>query len=86
MKREDVSDVATTLGIEVVPEIGHGTLREMVELVREGFCSQWGDFQGEGIVARPLVELKARNGERIITKLKHKDFRVAGIEKKIKEG
>ena len=86
LKREDVSDVATTLGIEVVPEIGHGTLREMVELVREGFCSQWGDFQGEGIVARPLVELKARNGERIITKLKHKDFRVAGIEKKIKEG
>ena len=26
------------------------------------------------LVARPAVELKTRNGHRIITKIKHKDF------------
>ena len=31
-------------------------------------------LEGEGIVARPLVELFARSGKRIITKLKTKDF------------
>jgi len=75
LKREDVSDVATKLGIDVVPEVGIGNLQEMVEFVRHGFRSKWGDFQAEGIVARPLVELAARSGRRIITKIKHKDFK-----------
>ena len=46
----------------------------MVENVKKGFISKWGDFQAEGIVARPQVELKARNGKRVITKIKNKDF------------
>ena len=46
----------------------------MVDFVRHGFPSQWGDFTAEGVVARPKVELKTRNGARIITKLKHIDF------------
>jgi len=37
--------------------------------------SVWGDFQAEGIVARPGVELFDRAGRRIITKLKCRDFR-----------
>jgi hypothetical protein len=75
LKREDVEDVAGKLGIEVAPLVGGGTLADMVEIVRDGFISSWGDFEAEGIVARPQVELKARNGERIITKLKTRDFR-----------
>lgn len=46
----------------------------MVNLVQKGFNSEWGDFLAEGIVARPSVELFSRNGKRIITKLKYKDF------------
>lgn len=75
LKREDVEDVAGKLGIEVAPLVGGGTLADMVEMVRDGFISSWGDFEAEGIVARPQVELKARNGERVITKLKTRDFR-----------
>ena len=75
LKREAVEDIAKTLGLDVVPIIGHGTLREMVNMVSEGFKSQWGDFTAEGIVARPAVDLLARDGSRIITKLKYKDFR-----------
>lgn len=37
--------------------------------------SQWGDFEAEGIVARPVVDLFNRKGERIITKIKAVDFR-----------
>ena len=74
LKREDVEDIASKLDIDVVPVIGQGTLRTMVDRTREGFLSEWGDFPAEGIVARPLVELKSRNGDRIITKIKGKDF------------
>ena len=74
LNRESVIDIATKLAIQCVPEIGRGTLFDMIDMVRGGIKSEWGDFQAEGIVARPEVELFARNGDRIITKLKHKDF------------
>lgn len=74
LKRGDVEDIAQKLGIDVVPIIGVGTLEDMVELAELGFGSQWGNFQAEGIVAHPDVELKTRSGHRIITKIKYKDF------------
>ena len=74
MKREDVEDIAKKLGLDIVPVLGGGTLGDLVRIVKAGFNSRWGDFPAEGIVARPKVELIARNGQRIITKLKHKDF------------
>jgi hypothetical protein len=33
-----------------------------------------GDFIAEGLVAKPAVELRNRRGERIVVKIKHKDF------------
>jgi len=75
LKREDVEDIANKLNLDVVPIIGSGSLKELVEYVKTGFSSKWGDFLAEGIVARPENELLARSGNRIITKLKHKDFR-----------
>ena len=74
LQRKDVEDIAKKFGIDVVPVIGEGTLSEMVEKARNGFNSIWGDFLAEGIVARPKTELSARNGKRIITKIKYKDF------------
>jgi hypothetical protein len=74
LRRDAVEDVAAKLGLDVVPIIGRGTLPEMVELVRGGFGSQYGTARAEGIVARPSVDLFTRSGERIITKVKHRDF------------
>lgn len=74
LQRGDVEKIAEKLRIDVVPIIGRGTLQEMVEMVKKGFKSQWGDFIAEGIVARPSTELRTRRGDRIITKIKHKDF------------
>lgn len=75
LNRSDVQDVAETLEIDIVPVIGTGTLPEMVDMVQGGIRSTWGDFPAEGIIARPATELFARNGRRIITKLKARDFR-----------
>jgi hypothetical protein len=78
LQRQDVEDVARVLNLAVVPLVGIGTLHDMVRIVRAGFKSRWSvdeeDFAAEGIVARPLVELCDRAGNRIITKLKRKDF------------
>ena len=76
LERHNVIDVANKLGLpEVVPVIGHGTLLEAIEYVKKGFLSTWGDFTAEGLVLRPRVELLTRKGERIITKVKVKDFK-----------
>ncbi len=75
LKRDDVMNVATKLGINTVPIIGKGTLEDAVNLAQCGFDSKWGNFMAEGIVLRPACELKTRAGHRVITKIKHKDFK-----------
>jgi hypothetical protein len=75
LQRCDIEDIASRIGVDVVPIIGTGTLGEMIGEARLGFRSRWGDFDAEGIVARPEVELKRCNGSRVITKIKHKDFK-----------
>ena len=74
LQRADVEAVARALGLDVVPIIGTGTLRDAVARAKEGIRSTWGDFQAEGIVARPKTELCTRAGKRIITKVKCRDF------------
>lgn len=74
LERPNVEDIAAKLGLDVVPVIGVGTLHDMVERARQGIVSKWGDFQAEGIVARPMTELRNRAGARVITKIKTRDF------------
>ena len=74
LRREDVEDIAQKLEIDVVPIIGEGTLWEAIEMTKKGFNSTFGDFLAEGMVLQPKVDLMLRNGGRVITKLKYKDF------------
>jgi len=74
LRRADVEDVAATLGIDVVPIIGEGALHEAIAWAKRGITSAWGDFEAEGIVARPRTELCTRSGHRLITKIKCRDF------------
>lgn len=48
---------------------------DLLDRLAKPMRSQWGDFEAEGIVARPTVPLFNRKGERIITKIKAVDFR-----------
>lgn len=74
LQRADVEDIAGKLGIDVVPIIGEGTLHDAIAQAKTGIKSTWGDFQAEGIVARPKTELKTRSGHRLIAKIKCRDF------------
>jgi hypothetical protein len=49
-------------------------LEQVVNLVRDPFPSMLGTAIAEGIVARPIGTLFDRRGERIIIKLKTRDF------------
>ena len=40
LRREDVEDIGSKLGLDVVPIIGSGTLYDMVEMTRNGFNSR----------------------------------------------
>lgn len=75
LQRDDVHDVAQKLGIDVVPVIGEGTLYDAVSWAKLGIKSAWGDFEAEGIVARPKTELNTRSGNRLIAKIKCRDFK-----------
>lgn len=77
LNRDNVENIAQRFNIKVAPIIGEGTLVDMIELVRIGFESTVSELPqiAEGIVATPKVELFGRNGKRVITKIKHKDFR-----------
>jgi len=78
LERPTLEEIATALGIAIVPVIGHGTPQEAVDKTREGFTSvvaKDSTLMAEGIVLRPVVELLDRRGHRIIGKIKHKDFR-----------
>jgi hypothetical protein len=74
LEKDAVDDVAAKLGIDTVPYLGRMTLAEIVALVREPFPSKIGTGMAEGIVARPIETLFDKHGERVIVKLKTRDF------------
>lgn len=74
LQRRDVEDIATKLSLDIVPVIGTGTLHDAIDMTIAGFKSRWGEFAAEGLVARPSTELRTRFGDRVIVKVKHRDF------------
>lgn len=74
LDREDVGDVSAKLGIETVPYLGRMTLAQITESVHDPFPSRIGTAMAEGVVARPIETLFDKRGERIIIKLKTRDF------------
>lgn len=77
LDRSDVIDVANSVKCDVVPEVYRGDLQGAVEMVKEGFDSLVSEqqLQAEGLILKPSVELRTKKGDRIITKLKTKDFK-----------
>lgn len=74
LERPNVEDVASKMGLRVVPILGWGSLHDAIAKTKEGFDSTWGPFKAEGLVMRPATELLTRRGHRLITKVKHRDF------------
>jgi len=74
LERENVEDIARKLHINVVPIIMRGTIHDAIMAIHGGVGSTFGDFLAEGMVLKPTTELFTRNGKRIVTKIKHRDF------------
>ena len=77
LERESVVDIAEKLKIECVPILFSGTLQEGIDYVKQHPSSYIAmkDADMEGLVARPQHELKDRLGNRIIVKIKYRDFK-----------
>ena len=74
LKREGIEDIAKTFGIEAVPIILKGTLQEAVDYVKKNPKSTIGVADMEGLVCKPAVDMLDRIGNRIIVKVKVRDF------------
>lgn len=77
LTRESLEDIAGKLSINIVPIIGKGTLLDAVEYVKKGYKSTIAhnkEYDAEGLIMKPKVDLFNRKGERIIAKIKYRDF------------
>jgi len=74
MKRESIEDIAQTFNVKAVPIVMHCTLEQAIDFIKIKPKSLLGDTVMEGLVCKPLVELRDRMNERIVVKVKVKDF------------
>lgn len=70
----DAYDIADKFGIKTVPFLGYKTLEEAVNFVKSQPHSYLKENTMEGIVAKPAIGVLSRTGERIIVKIKCRDF------------
>lgn len=77
LDRAAVDDIAEKLSINTVPYLGRWSLSQIIDHVKNPFSSALGSAIAEGVVARPIETLFDKRGERLIIKLKTKDF-IAG--------
>lgn len=74
----EVLKFGSELGIKVVPSLGEFTLNDAIKVTTTGFKSLIAENQtliAEGMILKPSVPLFNSSGNRIIMKLKHKDFK-----------
>jgi len=74
LDRLSVEAVGSKLKCECVPIIGTGSLFYGIQKVEQGFASLLRDTPPEGLIMKPKIEMKNHRGERVITKLKIRDF------------
>lgn len=72
--RKTVEEIARAFGLDVVPIIMRGTLQQAVDFVKTNPDSTIGTAKMEGLVGKPRIELNDRCGNRVIVKIKFKDF------------
>lgn len=77
LNRESIEQICKDLNLEVVPIMGYFTLQEAIDFVKTGFKDPIAeeDLDAEGLVLKTDLNIRRKNGERIITKIKTRDFR-----------
>lgn len=74
LRRDSVEDIARCFGIQAVPIVLRGTIDDAVAFVKSKPMSTIGTAPMEGVVGRLPEELFDRRGNRLIVKIKVRDF------------
>ena len=74
LKRDGVQAIAHSFNIETAPVVFYGNLQKGIDYVKTKPNSLIGTAKSEGLVARPKQEIQDRLGNRVIVKIKVKDF------------
>lgn len=75
LSRYNVEDICGKLGLNIVPVIHTGSIQSAVDIVKSGLHSVIGNCEAEGLVGVPVVPVYDKMGNRIIVKIKGKDFK-----------
>lgn len=72
----DVAKVADGMGLRLVPHRMFAPIWAAVATVKDPHLkSHYGDFKPEGLVGKPPLGITGRDGDRLMIKIKPKDFR-----------
>lgn len=74
LDHDDVVEIATALGLKMVPVVLTGTIDDAVTLVKNNPSSLIGSCVMEGVVGRLPVNMYDKRGNRMIVKIKCRDF------------
>lgn len=74
LSRFDVENICDKLGLNMVPVIHTGSIQSAVGIVKSGLRSTIGNCEAEGLVGVPVVPIYNKLGNRIIIKIKGRDF------------
>lgn len=74
LNRQNVESVAGYFGVDVVPVIMRGTMQNAIDFVMAKPNSTIGTAKMEGLVGRPAIELLTADSNRVIVKVKVRDF------------
>lgn len=75
LRRKDIEEIAKAFGIDCVPIYAECNLYTAVELVKEKRQSRLNaNAPLEGFVCKPLIEVRDRQGKRVMVKVKARDF------------
>lgn len=74
-EREWVEKTAQMFNIDVVPIVLTGTIQDGIDYIMKHPRSTIGTAMMEGVVGRPMIELRDRRRERVIVKIKWEDFK-----------
>lgn len=75
LSRVNAREICDSLRVVFVPEYPACTLTELIELVGQGYRSEFGDFEAEGLVAVTEKPLYDQRGNRLIVKVKAADLK-----------
>ena len=74
LDHDDVVQIATALGLDMVPVVLIGTIDDAVKLVKNNPSSLLGTCVMEGVVGRLPINMYDGRGNRMIVKIKCRDF------------